>query len=79
MLKNLFILICLFFLNNCASPTSALLGPIFTGAKTGSIHQASISYGSNKIFNQIKEGNKLNNFKNMKSRNHNISTENRNH
>lgn len=79
MLKNLFILICLLFINNCASPTSALLGPIFTGAKTGSIHQASISYGSNKIFNQIKKDNKPLNLKKMKSTNNNISTEDRIH
>jgi hypothetical protein len=34
-------------------PGSALLGPIFTGAKTGSVYQASLSYGTNKIVNKV--------------------------
>ena len=40
-------------LNGCATPGSALLGPIFTGAKTGSIYQASLSYGTGKIVNDM--------------------------
>ena len=32
---------------------SALLGPIFTGAKTGSVYQASLSYGTGKIVNDM--------------------------
>ena len=43
-----------FLLNSCATSGTALLGP-FTGAKTGSIYQTSISYGSNKIINQLKD------------------------
>ena len=45
----------LFLLSNCATPTASLFGPMITGAKTGSIYQASLSYGSNKIFNDLKE------------------------
>ena len=55
MLKKILLLSFLLLLSNCATPTSALLGPIFTGAKTGSIYQASISYGSNKIFHDLKD------------------------
>ena len=40
-------------LNNCATSGSALLGPIFTGAKTGSIYQASISYSTGKLMNEL--------------------------
>ena len=29
------------------------MGPIFTGAKTGSIYQASLSYGTGKIVNDM--------------------------
>ena len=41
------------FLNNCATSGSAFLGPVFTGAKTGSIYQASLSYGTGKIMNEL--------------------------
>ena len=57
MIKNLLLFLCLILLSNCASPTSAFLGPIFTGAKTGSIYQASLSYGSNKIIDEFKSKN----------------------
>ena len=53
MFKNLLIIITLLLLNNCASTGSALLGPIFTGAKTGSIYQASLSYGTGKILKDM--------------------------
>ena len=53
MLKKLIFIFTLLFLNNCATPGSALLGPIFTGAKTGSIYQASISYSTGKIVNEL--------------------------
>tara|TARA_B100000035_G_scaffold82675_1_gene69346 strand:+ start:79 stop:387 length:309 start_codon:yes stop_codon:yes gene_type:complete len=55
MLKKIFLLFSLILLSNCTTPSSALLGPIFTGAKTGSIYQASISYSSNIVLNKIKE------------------------
>tara|TARA_B100000963_G_scaffold169680_1_gene147614 strand:+ start:1168 stop:1479 length:312 start_codon:yes stop_codon:yes gene_type:complete len=51
--KKLIIIIFLLFLNSCATPGSALLGPIITGAKTGSIYQASISYSTGKIINEL--------------------------
>ena len=49
-------------LSNCTTPTSAFLGPIFTGAKTGSVYQASLSYGSNRIIDKVRKVKKLNNF-----------------
>ena len=58
MIKKNFLFICLILLTNCTTPTTALLGPIFTGAKTGSIYQASLSYSSGKIINEIKKFNK---------------------
>ena len=51
--RKLILVILLLFLNNCATSGSALLGPIITGAKTGSIYQASISYSSGRIINEL--------------------------
>ena len=51
--RKLILVIFLLFLNNCATPGSALLGPIITGAKTGSIYQASISYSTGRIMNEL--------------------------
>ena len=53
MIRNLIIILALLLLNNCATSGSALLGPIFTGAKTGSIYQASISYSTGKLMNEL--------------------------
>ena len=53
MKKKIIVIISLLFLNSCATSGSALLGPIFTGAKTGSIYQASISYSTGKIINEL--------------------------
>ena len=58
MIKKNFLFISLILLTNCTTQTSALLGPIFTGAKTGSVYQASLSYSSGKIINEIKKFNK---------------------
>ena len=55
MLKNIFRIFLLLFLSNCASPGTAFLGPVITGAKTGSVYQASLSYGSGKVINAIKD------------------------
>ena len=55
MFKKILLLSCLLFLTNCATPSSAFLGPIFTGAKTGSIYQASLSYGTNKVIRNLRE------------------------
>ena len=48
-------IVFLLFITNCTVPGSALLGPIYTGAKTGSIYQASLSYTSSKIIKKIKD------------------------
>jgi len=53
MSRNLIFILALLLLNNCATSGSALLGPIFTGAKTGSIYQASISYSTGKLMNEL--------------------------
>ena len=58
MIKKNFLFICLILLTNCTTPTSALLGPIFTGAKTGSVYQASLSYSTSKIIRELKKINK---------------------
>ena len=67
MKKKFLIFGCFLLLNNCATSSSALLGPIFTGAKTGSVYQASLSYGSNRLIKEIKE------FKNKKITNNSNS------
>ena len=55
MFKIYISIILLFLLSNCSAPTASLFGPMITGAKSGSIYQASLSYGSNKIFNDLKQ------------------------
>ena len=77
MFKNLFILAFILLLSNCTTPTSAFLGPIFTGAKTGSVYQASLSYGSNRIIDKMREV-KQNNFQEINSLTSDLSTDNRN-
>ena len=77
MFKNLFIFACVLLLTNCATPTSAFLGPVFTGAKTGSVYQASLSYGSNRIIDKMREV-KQNNFLEMNSLTSDLSTNDRN-
>ena len=77
MFKNLFISSCILLLSNCTTPTSAFLGPIFTGAKTGSVYQASLSYGSNRIIDKMREV-KHNNFQEMNSLTSDLSTNDRN-
>ncbi len=34
-------------------PSSAFLGPVYTGIKTGSVYQTSLSYSSSKIISKI--------------------------
>ena len=53
MIKFLKLFFLLFFLNNCSTPSTALLSPIITGVKTGSVYQASLSYSSNKMLYEI--------------------------
>ena len=78
MLKKNFLFLSLIFLTNCSTPSTALLGPIFTGAKTGSVYQASISYSSNVVIKKIREFEKkqIINKKNLED--FNISTIDRN-
>ena len=45
-------LFLLFFLNGCVQST-ALLGPAYTMASTGSIYHAGLSYGSNQAVKNI--------------------------
>ena len=52
-------LILFLFVIQCASPQTAILGPVFTGAKTGSIYQASLSYTSGKVLNELKPTEKI--------------------
>ena len=78
MFKNLIIILTLLLLNNCATSGSALLGPIFTGAKTGSISQASISYSSNMVLNKIRVIEKTKSLNKKDIENFEISTFTRN-
>ena len=55
MFKKIILILSLILLSNCSTPTSAFLGPIFTGAKTGSVYQASLSYSSNILIKEIRE------------------------
>jgi len=55
MFKNSLIFFLLLFLTNCTHPGSALLGPALTGVTTGSVSQASVSYGTNQIVRKIKD------------------------
>tara|TARA_B100000579_G_C22586724_1_gene736079 strand:+ start:211 stop:456 length:246 start_codon:yes stop_codon:yes gene_type:complete len=52
MLKKFFVFFLLLLLANCASPGSALLGPVFTGATTKSLASASVSYTTNHMVRQ---------------------------
>ena len=54
MLKRLLYFVCLILMSNCTMSGTAFLGPAFTGVRTGSVYQSSLSYGSNKIINHIK-------------------------
>lgn len=55
MLKKILFISFLLSLTNCSAPGSALLGPTFTGVKTGSAYQTSMSYGSGKVINVLKK------------------------
>ena len=50
-MKNILLLLCLVFLSGCFQ-TMAFLGPAITGASTGKIYQAGLSYGTNIIMLQ---------------------------
>jgi hypothetical protein len=55
MFKKLIILSSLLILTNCASPGVAFLGPSLTVARTGSVYQAGLSYGSSHMIKKTKE------------------------
>tara|TARA_Y100001970_G_C14141019_1_gene807100 strand:+ start:886 stop:1203 length:318 start_codon:yes stop_codon:yes gene_type:complete len=55
MFKNILFFVILISLSHCSTPGAALLGPTFTGFKTGSIYQSSLAYGSGKAMNIIKD------------------------
>ena len=50
-MKKIFLLLCLVFLSGCFQ-SIALLGPAVTGASTGKIYQAGLSYGTNMLMLQ---------------------------
>ena len=52
-MKKSFAFFFLILLTNCTISGSAFLGPTFTGIKTGSIYQTSLSYGSSKIIEDM--------------------------
>ena len=54
MVRIFFYFCCILLISNCSMPTTALLGPIITGATTGSVSQTSLSYVSNKMLNDYK-------------------------
>ena len=53
MFKKFCLFFVLIFLTNCTLSSSAFLGPVYTGAKTGSVYQSSLSYGSGRVFKVI--------------------------
>jgi|TARA_B100000780_G_C20979755_1_gene391436 hypothetical protein len=56
MIKNFFILSLLLILTNCGPTGAALLGPSIAGARTGSVYQAGLSYGSGHVIKKTREG-----------------------
>ena len=52
MLKTIALIFFLSLLNGCVQNT-AFLGPVITGASTGSAYQAGLSYGSSKVITKI--------------------------
>ena len=50
-MKNILLLLCLVFLSGCFQ-AMAFLGPAITGASTGKMYQAGLSYGTNIILEQ---------------------------
>ncbi len=71
-LKKIYIFSLLILLSGCVSST-AFLGPVFTGAKTGSVYHASLSYGGNKIVNEFKDYEKNLNSKKLLNKNLDIN------
>ena len=84
MFKKFTIFIFLTFLTNCSGPGTAFLGPTFTGVKTGSVYQTSVSYGSgkamkimkNSINEEIAKNGKLSLVNNLNNTEYKINLEN---
>ncbi len=74
--KKSFLILFLLILTNCSVPGSAMLGPVLTGAKSGSIYQTSLSYGSGKILSKAKEvhNQKIKRIKEIKTKLHLLKT-----
>jgi len=53
MIKKIFYFSSFLLLVNCAGLNTAFLGPIYTGATTGSYAQSTLSYSSGKIIKNI--------------------------
>ena len=53
MYKKFLYLICFFLASNCSMPGTAFLGPVYTGVKTGSVYQTSLSYSSGKVIKNL--------------------------
>ena len=68
MFKKFFLIISLLVLANCGVPGSAMLGPIFTGATTGSAAQTSLSFTTNQILKKAYVDSKENIDKNNKKK-----------
>tara|TARA_B100000795_G_C22601907_1_gene361599 strand:- start:20 stop:316 length:297 start_codon:yes stop_codon:yes gene_type:complete len=77
MLKTFTTIFFLLLLNGCIQNT-AFLGPVITGASTGSIHQAALSYGSNKAIKKITGKTPAENLKQVLMINNKIDIENAN-
>ena len=60
MIKKIFYFSSFLLLVNCAGLNTAFLGPIYTGAKTGSYAQSTLSFSSGKIIKDIKDKTILN-------------------
>ena len=58
MFKNYLTIFLMLLLTSCSAPGTALLGPVFTGATTGSAAQASLSFGTNQIISKINDASK---------------------
>tara|TARA_B110001452_G_scaffold250890_1_gene239487 strand:- start:165 stop:479 length:315 start_codon:yes stop_codon:yes gene_type:complete len=61
MFKNIIIFFSFTLLLNCSGPGTAFLGPTFTGVKTGSVYQTSLSYGSGKVMSVTRDVFDINN------------------
>ena len=65
------------FLNGCAQNV-ALLGPVITGASTGSAYQAGLSYGSGKAVTKITGKTTTENIKDLLSKGNDEKEDNEN-